>query len=243
MWAAVSFLSRLPVPRRTSGQLADAVAWFPVVGALLGGLVALADVGLQGLGFSSLVSSAGDVVLLLVLTGGLHADGLMDTSDAVFAHAGRERRLEIMRDPHAGSFAVIAVVAVLLLKVAAVASLPPGLRVASLVAAPVLGRGAIVLVATLFPAARPTGLGATVRAGASWRRLVLAAVAPALACAWLSPLGPIVLLAALVWAWLAGRWLTSLLGGLTGDCYGAVCETTETLVWLLVAPAARALSA
>lgn len=241
MLAALALLTRLPLPRASPGRLEDAAPWFPAVGALLGVLLAGADVLCRWVGFSSAVSSTLVVVLLLVLTGGLHADGLMDTSDAVFGHASAERRLDIMRDPHAGAFGVAALAAVLLLKVVAVDSLPASGRLAGLVAAPVLGRGALILVATLFPTGRPTGLGATVKAGASLRRLPAAMLAPVVVCAALWPVGPVVGVLVAVMAWLVARRLATLLPGLTGDCYGAVCEGAETLVWLLWLPVTRAL--
>ena len=104
--SAVQFLTRFPVPRGTY-RLDAAVVWLPVVGLLLGGVLALVDFGLRRAEVASLVSSTLLVVLLLALSGALHADGLMDTCDAMFGHATPERRLEIMRDPRAGTFGVV----------------------------------------------------------------------------------------------------------------------------------------
>ena len=116
------------------------MAWLPVVGFLLGAILALADLGLRWVQVSPLVASTGIVVLLLALSGALHADGLMDTCDAVFGHATPERRLEIMRDPHTGAFGVVGLVCVVALKIAAIgtppaaiAGLGPGARPRSLV--------------------------------------------------------------------------------------------------------------
>src|SRR5205085_576009 len=104
------------------------------------------------------------VVLLLVATGGLHADGLMDTCDAVFVHASAERRLEIMRDPRVGAFGVIGLLSVVLLKVASLEALPANLsRLGLLVLAPTLGRWAIVFLSTVFPYGRERGLGAPLK--------------------------------------------------------------------------------
>jgi adenosylcobinamide-GDP ribazoletransferase len=209
---------------------------------VLGAILALADLGLRATGFSLLVDSALLVVLLLGLTGALHADGLMDTCDAAFVPASAARRLEIMRDPHVGSFGVVGLVAVLILKVAAVQALPAPLRSASLVAAPILGRWAIVLAAAWFPSARPDGSGVLVQRAATPARVLLATVVPIVACATLWPIGPLVGVAAALAVVLIGRWLAGLLTGLTGDCYGALCEVTETLVWLAIAPLSHAFS-
>ena len=206
--------------------------WFPTVGLLLGGILAVADLALSRLQVHSLVESSLVVVLLLGLTGGLHADGLMDTCDAAFAHASPERRLEIMRDPRVGSFGVIGFASVLLLKVAAVDALS-STRAQALLLAPVLGRWAIVLLAAAFPPGRTSGLGAPVKAAASPKLLALASALPLAVSLALGPTGVWLLAASGTAALLLGWWLCRLLPGLTGDCYGAACECVEALVLLL----------
>src|SRR5439155_26735484 len=119
----------------------------------------LLSAGLGYLQISPLVASTVLVVALLGLTGALHADGLMDTCDAVFCHASPARRLEIMRDPHTGTFGAVGLVCVVVLKIAALEALPATIRPQLLVLAPGLGRWAIVLLATVFPYGRPSGLG------------------------------------------------------------------------------------
>src|SRR6195256_6426160 len=158
-FSALQFLTRIPVPRGEY-RLEEGVVWLPVVGLVLGAILAGVDWGLRALTFDPLVVSTLVVVLLLVLSGALHADGLMDTCDAVFGHASPERRLEIMRDPRAGTFGVVGLVCVVALKIAAVDALPTGVRLQALVLAPTLGRWAIVLLATVFPYGRASGLGA-----------------------------------------------------------------------------------
>jgi len=206
--------------------------WFPAVGLLLGGVLALADLGLKSAGVQPLVESSLLVVLLLALTGGLHADGLMDTCDAAFAHASPERRLEIMRDPRVGSFGVIGFASILILKVAALDALSLN-RPQVLLLAPVLGRWAIVLLAAAFPPGRTTGLGAPVKAAASPKLLAVASALPLALTASMGLTGLWLLSAAGVTALLIGWWLCRLLPGLTGDCYGAACECVETSVLLL----------
>jgi adenosylcobinamide-GDP ribazoletransferase len=218
------------------------VPWLPAVGLLLGAILAGVDYGLRLLEVSPLVTSTLLVVLLLGLSGALHADGLADTCDAVFGHASPERRLEIMRDPRVGVFGVVGLLSVVALKIAAVDALPTGLRPFLLVLAPGLGRWSIVLVATVFPYGRQTGLGAPLKAAATPVALGLATLLPLAAC--LVAGGPVGLVCGALAAVLAlalGAWLMRLLPGLTGDCYGAVCELVETLVWLSAAPLARVL--
>ncbi|HEY2593545.1 MAG TPA: adenosylcobinamide-GDP ribazoletransferase, partial [Chloroflexota bacterium] len=100
---ALQFLTRLPLTT-PENNLGEALGWLPLVGLLIGGVLGLVDLGLGQLGVSPLLGSTIVVVLLLFISGALHADGLMDTCDAVFGHASPEHRLEIMRDPHVGAF-------------------------------------------------------------------------------------------------------------------------------------------
>jgi adenosylcobinamide-GDP ribazoletransferase len=240
-WCALQFLTRLPVPRGDY-RLEDSVTWLPVVGFVLGTILAAGDWGLRWVGFAPLVVSTLVVVLLLVLSGALHADGLMDTCDAVFGHASPQRRLEIMRDPRTGTFGVVGLVCVVALKMAAVEALPGAIRPHLLFLAPGLGRWSIVLLATLFPYGRASGLGAPLKAAATPSALALASLAPVAACIVIGPLGLLCgALSALVALGL-GRWLMRLLPGLTGDCYGATCEVVETVVLLSAAPLARAMA-
>jgi adenosylcobinamide-GDP ribazoletransferase len=241
-WSALQFLTRLPAP---SGEyrLAAAFGWLPGVGLLLGTLLALVDGGLRWVQVSPLVASTVVVVLLLALTGALHADGLMDTCDAVFSHATPARRLEIMRDPQVGAFGVVSLVCVVALKITALDALPAAVRPQLLFLVPGLGRWAIVVLATVFPYGRPSGLGAPLKAAATPRALAVASVLPIACCAVLGPIGIACGLLALATALAAGRWLMRQLpAGLTGDCYGAVCEVVEAVAWLCAGPLARALA-
>jgi adenosylcobinamide-GDP ribazoletransferase len=239
--SAVQFLTRIPVPAGKY-RLEAAVPWLPVVGLLLGGVLALVDYGLRRLDVAPLVASSLIVVLLLGLSGALHADGLADTCDAVFGHASPERRLEIMRDPRVGVFGVVGVVSVVALKIAAVEPLPASVRPFLLVLAPGLGRWSIVLVATVFPYGRQTGLGAPLKAAATPTLLLIASILPLVGCIVAGPAGLASGALAAVTALALGAWLMRLLPGLTGDCYGAVCEVVETVVWLSAAPLARFIS-
>jgi adenosylcobinamide-GDP ribazoletransferase len=229
--SAVQFLTRLPVPRGRY-RLEDAVPWLPAVGLLLGAILAAVDLGLRSLGVGPLLASTLLVVLLLALSGALHADGLIDTSDAVFAHATPERRLDIMRDPRVGSFGAVALVSVVALKIAALDSLPSTTQIIMLLLTPMLGRWAIVLAATLFPYGREVGLGAPLKASATPRVLAFATILPLAGCALAGPLGLLSGMVAAAIALAMGRWLTRLLPGLTGDTYGAICEVVEASVWL-----------
>ncbi len=228
---AVQFLTVLPALVRRPPRPADfgrSEAFFPLAGLLLGVIVAGGDLLLQPV-VAPLVRDVIVVAMLVVLTGALHLDGLIDTFDGVFAGRTREGRLEIMRDPRAGSFGVVSVVLLLALKIAALASLPIESRIAALVVAPCLGRWAIVLVTGSFAYARPEGMGRAFKDSVGRHHVVMAGLLSACAAgAMVGGGGIIIWIVASAGALLAGRWATARLGGVTGDIYGAICELVET---------------
>jgi adenosylcobinamide-GDP ribazoletransferase len=230
----VQFLTRLPTPQGEF-RLGAAVPWLPIVGLLLGAILAFGDAFARRLGAPLLLASTLDVVALLVLTGALHADGLMDTCDAAFGHASPQRRLEIMRDPHVGSFGVVGLVCVVALKIAALDALSGAVRPFLLLLAPGIGRLCIVFVAGWFPYGRPGGSGEPLKLGATPRAVILAAILPLAACALAGLIGLLSGAVAVACALGLALWLLRLLPGLTGDCYGALCEVAETTVWLSAA--------
>jgi adenosylcobinamide-GDP ribazoletransferase len=236
--AALAFLTRIPLTRGrayTLDQVARAQAWFPAVGLALGGLL----VGLDRLAMRGLPDTSVDaivVVALVVLTGALHLDGLADAADGLLGGGTPERRLEIMRDVHAGTYAIVAVACVLALKWAGLAALPPGIRVEALLLVPSLARlGMVVSIAT-FPYARPEGLGAAFHDRA--RPLAAAAGATTAVLATVALLGPGGLYAvgaAVAVALGCGVLATRMTGGMTGDLYGATVEIEEAALLLFIA--------
>src|SRR5439155_7993505 len=180
--AAVRFLSVLPMPGRmqplekdeTAPHLAVGSTYFPLVGLLLGLLLSILTLLLDPL-LPQLVVAALLVVALVLLTGGLHLDGLMDSCDGLFGGRTRERRLEIMRDSRVGSFGVLGGICVLLLKFACFASLAQHALFVALLVVLSSARWAMVLALRIFPSARPPGLGTPFRQTVTLQRLALAA--------------------------------------------------------------------
>jgi adenosylcobinamide-GDP ribazoletransferase len=239
MGLAGSFLTVLPFPSGPFDRkaLAAGVALFPVVGIVLGGAL-----GALGLALDLALPPGVTAVVLLaagaLVTGGLHLDGLMDTADGVFGGATSERRLEIMRDSRVGSFGVLAGTLVLLGQYACLSELTGTRRLVALVVALGLSRWAMALALGSFPSARPTGLGATFRTDAGRRPVVAATVVALGLAAMTGVLGIAGLLATAAVVMAGGRFFMARLGGLTGDNYGALAVTSETLI-LLVAIALR----
>jgi adenosylcobinamide-GDP ribazoletransferase len=224
---AVSFLTVVPAGRIDGlgdAWLSRAAVWFPAVGALVGGAagatVALGDAA----GLSHAVSGALGLVVAIVLTRGLHEDGLADTADGLGVHGARERRLAAMKDSAVGAHGALAMACALLLAALALAGLDAEHAVRALVAAHVLSRAAMVVVAAALPNARVDGglgRGLAVRAPA-------ALVAPALAVAGVLALGAwIALPVAAVVAALAVALQARVFGGRTGDTLGASGKLVE----------------
>ncbi|MBI3979880.1 MAG: adenosylcobinamide-GDP ribazoletransferase [Chloroflexi bacterium] len=234
LWA-FRFLTVLPLPVRreaTPDEWGRGQVAFPIVGLAIGLILVGLDAAL-GRVWPPVVVNGLLILAAVLLTGGLHQDGLMDSCDGLFAPRSPKERLEIMRDSRVGSFGVLGLVLVVLLKYGALMGLPPAQRVPALLLAPTLGRWTMVAALRGFPYARPVGLGAAYKAAATTGRLALATlVAAATAAAIAGALGLAVLGLAAVWTFLAGRWVLRRIPGLTGDTYGAINETVETVVLL-----------
>jgi adenosylcobinamide-GDP ribazoletransferase len=168
------------------------------------------------------------LVVWVVLTGGLHLDGLADCCDGLLASTSVERRLEIMKDPHVGAFGVIGLVLLLMLKAAALGSLTPAAGSGILLAA-TLSRWCI-LPAGLLPLARPSGMGADFALGFRGPFIIWGAVLPLAIAIFLGLHGIVSTLAGLgagaLVLWLA----KSRIGGVTGDVFGMLVELVETIV-------------
>ena len=240
--AAFRFLTCLPIPgphASSAGSLGRALTYFPVVGLAIGALLVTIDLALAPIVARPLL----DFVLLatLVLTsGGLHLDGLIDTADALFGPGPAERRLEAMRRSGAGPRGVSAGLGLLVAEFALLTALPADGRAAALLLAPMLGRWAIVYGYFAFPYARKTsGLSLALKQGATAAANMSATVFVILAIALLAwPAGLVLLALAWLVATLAGQLAMRRLGGMSGDVYGATEQIVECVV-LLAAPLLR----
>lgn len=238
---AIQFLTRLPTPQLASfdpAWLADAARWFAPVGVLVGAIVWLA-VAAGSLVDPWLAALAGLLAWLWV-TGGLHIDGLADLADAQgAAHRSRERFLEVLKDPHLGSFGVLALASQLLVKLVLLMLLAKttahaGQDIHSLL--PLLLIPAWARLFTLaWSATLPSlaaGSGERFAWRSHWPSFWLAAGLLAIASYLLAPVLLLAPLSGLLW-W---AYLKRKLGGMTGDCLGAgieVCESLMLLLWLL----------
>jgi adenosylcobinamide-GDP ribazoletransferase len=237
---AVQFLTIIPVPPRFSGgeateaDVAAARYAFPVVGLGIG--VALA--GLSGaLSYGHAAPLLASFVLVAAwagITGGLHLDGLADSSDGLFLFGDADRRLNAMRDPHVGSFGLLAIVLTVMGKFAALAPLVGRRRALALLGAAAVSRTLILVAAGLAPYARRQGTGQTVIEATTVIDSLWSVVgALGLGALLAGEAGLIASAAALLVAWSLTHLANQRLGGVTGDILGAVVELGE-LVYLVV---------
>ncbi|MSQ12041.1 MAG: adenosylcobinamide-GDP ribazoletransferase [Dehalococcoidia bacterium] len=240
--AAISFLTILPLPGRviSSSSLSASRAFFPLVGLALGVPLALADAGLRHF-LPTAVTSALLLAALFLLTRVLHIDGLLDTLDGVLGGHTRERKLAIMCDPKVGAFAVAGALCVFLVTWSALTALAPPARVWTIAVFPALSRWAMIMSLSAFPYARTQGLGSPFAGGPRLASSLFALGTTLAASFLLAGWGGLLLLgAASACAAALGLVLTRILGGLTGDTYGAVNEITQMAV-LVVALGLRPL--
>lgn len=241
---ALQFLTRLPSPIRhqiRARELGRSLAWFPLVGALIGAVVAILDTGLSAF-VAPALTNALLIMAMLLITGAFHLDGLMDTCDGIFAFTSPERRLEIMKDSHTGAFGVAAAATLLLVKYGAMVSLAGPLRGATFVFMGSASRWAIVVATFSFPYARPSGLGKTLKANSGLVEMVAAtAIAVGTAALTLQTAGIVCLGLGLAGTWAMAWHIMSKIPGLTGDTYGAISEVTEVLMLVAVPVVARGL--
>ncbi len=236
---AAAFLTRLPVPAPASFDLPAALGWFPLVGAVVGGLAAAGWAAGEWLA-GPLVGAVLAVAVGIAATGALHEDGLADTADGLWGGHDRERRLAIMRDSRLGTYGALALVIVVGLQVAALSSLGVGEGVRALVVGHLLARLSLLLLIAALPPARPEGLGAGVADGPSSRGWAVAGVTVLLvglpiAGAALLLLVPL----ALGVAWGLGRVALARIGGVTGDVLGAAAMAAHLTALLTVAALVR----
>jgi adenosylcobinamide-GDP ribazoletransferase len=236
--AALQFLLVTPAFVRrafTAQELGRATAFYPLVGLLLGGLLALADF-LLGYLFPIEVRSALALALWILLTGALHFDGFLDSCDGLLGGATPERRMEIMRDERTGAFGLAGGALMLLILFSALNAVEAQRWVVLLVA-PVLGRWAMTLAVVIFPYARPEGLGRDIKDNAHSAQAIIATVtmliivdAVALVRQDFAPLVAVVAAAAV--CWLSAVFVLRRIPGMTGDTYGAINLLVEASVLL-----------
>ena len=234
---AVQFLTKIPITIHSSVEeknMARAMAYFPIVGLLLGALAAAIHYLLSFV-ITAATSDLMTIAFLVIITGNLHGDGLMDSADGLFSGRPREGILTIMKDSRVGSHGVIAGSLALLAKFVLLGQLPLASKEWALVLVLALGRWAQVYAATIYPYARTGGGTGSFTENVKARELFWAS---------LTVLVPIILSLGWQGSILAGsvligtvglaHYMAGKIGGITGDILGALNEWTEVLTLLIL---------
>ncbi len=256
---AIVFYTQIPIPAIIPYQIYRIARFAPWVGLLIGMVLVLGDTLLGWLGVANFSRAVLLVCLWVLLTGGLHLDGVMDTADGL-AVQNPQQRLQVMQDSRTGAFGVLAAVLLIFLKVAALTDLnrlsnsinisisPPislpislsaslfTLKNFGLLLAPMWGRWGQVLAIALYPYLKPTGKGAFLKQELRlpydlfWGITCLGI----LTGLWVWSMGTWlsalgIFVGGAIISGLTGYWFDRQLGGHTGDTYGAVVEWTEAI--------------
>ncbi len=246
--SAFQFLTRLPIPISvpfTEITCRRSVVFFPAAGMMIGLILLGSSLLLQDV-FSMHINAVLILIVWIMITGGLHLDGLMDTADGVLSHRSREKMLEIMKDSRVGAMGVIVCVVAILLKYTLLFSWIEGIRYYYLIGLfliPVWSRWFLTIAIYKYPYARNEGFGSYYQS-VKFRHVILATVLALI----FSTIGLhlagfdtistfytllIVSMTTYCIGWMISTYLYRKLGGLTGDTYGALNELIEILLLLI----------
>ena len=232
--AAVVLLTRLPLPALPDHAFshgARAVWAYPVVGLILGAIVAATMALLHGAGLAAAAVAGVALGVLLMLTGAMHEDGLADTADGLWGGHDRKRRLEIMKDSRIGAYGVLALIVVMGLRWLGLTEV----HWTGIIAALMISRATMPTLMLALPHARGSGLSHSV--GAPALGDVTGAVLIGL-CGAVVLAGGAGMLAALIAGAVAvvmGAVARTKIGGQTGDILGATCVLSEVAALLTLA--------
>lgn len=216
--------------------MAKSISCFPLVGMLMGFILgAFLEAG--NYFFNPWTTAAIILSVQLLLTGGLHIDGFMDTFDALSSNKSKQRMLEIMKDSRVGALGAASAIVLLLLKYSLLAQIPAGASLTILITMLVLSRWSLATAIVFFPYARETGLGKIFQGQEGWKNLLIAClfsffILLLLQTSYLF----LVWLVVFLFSLLMGKRLSNLLGGLTGDIYGWLSEINEVICLMLLIP-------
>lgn len=232
----IQFLTIIPLPAKINAGEEDygkGLVFAPFVGLILGGLIMLLN-SLLGAFFPDTIIGVIILIAYIVLTGGLHFDGLGDTFDGLFSNRPKEKILEIMRDSRVGTNGVLAITSVFVLDAMLFASIGREWIGSALLLMPVSGRMGTLLGAGICVYARKDGLGKSFIDYCGAKEILIGAVFHlAVFFLVLGYTGLIAGILMILLALLTIRFLTFKLGGATGDILGAVCELNQTVFLVL----------
>ena len=234
---AFMLLTRLPAGKLAPHlpELADARWAFPIVGCVVGGIIAVSYVILSLLLLPSFAAAILAITVGLFSTGAIHEDGLADCSDGFGGGQNREKKLAIMRDSAIGSYGTLSLIIIIGLRIFLLSMLPAKLEIVTpIIICAVISRYAMVGYLCLLPPARQDGLG-NQASGNNISALLFAGLF-ALPAFVIGAFGLIFAIIAIVFvAFIWGLVAKNQIGGQTGDVCGAGQIICETSGWLILA--------
>jgi adenosylcobinamide-GDP ribazoletransferase len=233
----LQFFTRIPVNFNLSYEKENfrkGAVYTPVVGLIIGCIQWITFYFLNKV-LPASITAVFVVLISVLITGALHVDGLGDTCDGFFAFKGKDRIIEIMKDSRIGTFACIAICMDMLLKVLAVAYIIEYKSTSAIIAAPVIARSSVVLLAFIGKNAKPSGSGNLFIGNITYKIAALASMIAILATSLLLGVGIAVFMYAVVSVvtMLINKYSESKIDGITGDILGANNELIEILVLML----------
>lgn len=253
----IKFMTRLPMPKVKfdSKLLGKSMMFFPVVGIIIGLINWIVGTGVYKLeyerithgylgGTLGLVTAFVLVALEVILTGGLHLDGLADTFDGIFSYRSKQKMLEIMKDSRVGTNGVLILIFYILGKVIFLMETAKYLGVSQgilMLVVPVIARIGGVINCATEPYARATGMGKTFVENTGKKGMIVSLVIATLfvivvsilnKISLLTTIGTIVIVA--LSSYLFGKLMTRKIGGITGDTLGALLELSSLLALVLM---------
>lgn len=238
------FMTRLPIgldPKFDSDELGKGMRFFPVVGMVIGLVLFLAFCLLGRIIYSPMVMAVLLVIIEVVLTGGLHLDGLADTFDGIFSYRSKQKMLDIMKDSRLGTNGGLVLILYFFLKVALLvegSSEFPAVMPIMVLISPVIARLNSVVNCGAAPYARATGMGKTFVEHTDG---VAVGIATILSAAFVGgatyifelPYTILIIIPiVMILGYLFAKLMTRKIGGITGDTLGAVVEISEIIVLL-----------
>ena len=237
LFSAFLMYSRIPVPQVEwkEENRRYALGWFPLIGAVIGGMLMLWRMFCTYFGCGQMLFAAAAVLLPVLITGGIHLDGFCDVTDARASCAETEKRLAIMSDPHIGSFAAIRVCLHLILQTALFTQVSDIRSTAVIACGYTLSRACSGLSAVTFRCAKKEGtlqdfVKPSHRSGVIAMTGIFAAAAFILMCAADASQGCAALASAVVCFWYYRHTAYKEFGGTTGDLCGWFLQLCETAI-------------
>ncbi|QAA34835.1 adenosylcobinamide-GDP ribazoletransferase [Clostridium manihotivorum] len=233
----IQFMTRIPINLSLEVKredFADAVRYFPIVGVIVGALDMLIYLGTSTF-FHGVLPSVFTILSHIIITGGLHLDGVSDTADGIFSGRNKERVLEIMKDSRVGTFGVLALIIIILLRFSALQDMPNINIYTALLVSPVISRSlATLLMYKRRYAREKEGLGDLFIGKISKTTLFLAlfiGIGVTLLAARLN--GLIVIIVGVIFTLIFRTYIEKRLDGVTGDILGASIELNEVIALIV----------